>query len=383
MPTTYTVRLAQSDGTHVAEIASFVDTDDGPGLDYVLNVGQIGALTMCVPAGLYDTYLAPQNVDWRLSVWRSINGQPPALDGEGVFLIRQWQYTDYWTRVTALHANHLLSRRVIAYPANSTQASLGAAAAGNQVKTFASQNLGSGIVAASRDGGSSNQVYADISALLSIQGNAGDGASIAKAVDRRSLIQTIWELCQASTQGGTYLAAEVVGTSGATGLELRTYATQRGTDHRASSGAPVILSRERKSLSKGRLTIDRSSEVTFAIAVGAGSNSEQIVRTSYDATRIADSPFNRIEAVTNAGTTGDATALQNEADAAVRAGRPRISFTGELVETDGATRGIHFDYGDMVTAEFRGVQYDVRLDTIRVTLQGGKPTQHVQLRSVA
>jgi hypothetical protein len=47
---------------------------------------------------------------------------------------------------------------------------------------------------------------------------------------------------------------------------------------------------------------------------------------------------------------------------------------GDLVETDTCIRGVHYNYGDLLTVDVRGIQYDMRLDLLDVTLTGGVET---------
>jgi hypothetical protein len=80
----------------------------------------------------------------------------------------------------------------------------------------------------------------------------------------------------------------------------------------------------------------------------------------------------------------DTTSLQDDADATLRAGRPVITFTGDLIETPALTRSIQFDLGDMLTAEDPQTrqQYDVRLDMVHEhSDSSGRKTQ-ITLRSV-
>lgn len=378
MSTVYTARICDPFGSLLAEVANFVDAPRGGGaaLEYALNVGKVGALKLTLPA-TFDTSLLL--LDGRIGIWRSINGRPPKLDGDTVFLIRTWEYSDTTTTVTAYSANHLLTRRIINYVAGSSYSSkVAGTAAGNLIKAFASEQLGSGIVAADRIGA---ETQADISALMSIQTNLGDGQSLSAQAAWRSLFDLVADLANASTFAGTYLACDVVAPSENT-LELRTYAGARGADHRASGASPVILSPQTGSLENCRLIVDRSQEVTVAIAGGTGEGAARLLATSIDTTRIAESPLNRIETFGDYSNVSDAAALQDVADALVRAGRPKITFTADVVETDGATRGIHYDLGDMVTAAFRGQQYDVRLDVVGVSLGGNKQGSKIQLRSV-
>lgn len=379
MTTTYEARICDPFGNLLAIITNFVDSPEGGGsaLGYTLNVGNIGALRLTVPATFDDSLF---RLDGRIGVWRSINGRTPTLDGETIFLIRTWEYTQTTTTITAYSANHLRGRRIIDYFAGSSYSSKTApAAAGNLIKTFVSENMLAGIGGADRQGA---ETQADISAYLSNQANLGDGQLLAMQCAWRNLNDVIRELCDASTYAGTYMACDIVAPSEQT-LELRTYATVRGVDHRASSAAPVILSPDAGSLANCKLTIDRSAEVTFAIAGGAGEQEQRLIATALDTARMGESPFNRIEQFGDYSNISDASALQDVADAMVRAGRPRIEFTADVVETDGATRGIHYDLGDMATAAFRNQQYDCRLDVIEVAIGGGAQVSRAKIRSLS
>lgn len=377
MTTRYEVRICDSFGNLLAIVGDFVDNPEGGGaaLGYALNVGNVGALRLTLPATFDDSLLL---LDGRIGVWRSINGRPPALDGETIFFIRTWEYTEETVTVTAYSANHLLTRRIIDYFAGTSYSSKTTATpAGNLIKTFVAENMIGSIAAADRQG---VETQVDLSAYISNQANLSDGQSIAMQCAWRNLLDVTREIADASTFAGTYLAYDIVAPTEAT-LQLRTYATARGVDHRAGSARPVILSPETGSLENCRLIIDRSEEVTFAVAGGGNVGTDRLVRTAIDTVRIAESPFNRIERFGDYNNITDPGALQDIADAMVRAGRPRIEFTADVVETDGATRGIHYDYGDMLTAAFRQ-QYDCRLDVIEVAVGGGGQYSRAKIRSL-
>ena len=164
-------------------------------------------------------------------------------------------------------------------------------------------------------------------------------------------------------------------------LELRTYAGQRGVDHRVGTSQPVILSRERGNLSNAVLTIDRSQEATVVIAGGKGQEDQRVIAVASDATRMADSPFNVIETFVENSNTDDPATLTATAQAKLRASAPQITLVADVMETAGATRGIHYDLGDLVTVAHRGKQYDARLDVIGVTLGPEGAQEKLQIRS--
>lgn len=368
------LHIDSPEGTPLAIAVDFIDNPDGGGggLEYSLNVGQIGILRATLPPS-YDPLLL---LDGRLSVWDAVGSRPPARDGDACYLIRRWDYGEHATTVYAVHATELLTRRFMNYYSGTAYTAKTTTAADNLIKAFASQQLGSGIVGADRIG---SETQADISAWLAIQANLSLGQSTSKAAAWRNLFDVVRELCDTSTQAGTYLTAEIVAV-GQSDLELRTYTGQRGVDRRASSGQPLIFSASRGNVENVILTVDRTEEVTFSTAGGGGEKLLRTTNSTSDSARMGESIFNRREAFTEDTNTIDTAVLLGIAQARVREGRPRITLSADLVETNACTRGVHFDLGDYVTIEARGQQYDTRLDTIGVSVSAGKKATKAQFR---
>jgi len=376
-----TLRFGDPFGVPLVECATY-GTPGGDGqatvpLDYTLNCspGAVGVLETTLPTSFNTSFLME---DGRIGVWRSINGAAPYLDNGAIYMIRYIDYGPTSIFVRAYHANNLLDRRIIAYAAGSTYSTKAAAAADNQIKSFVSQNMLSGIVTADRDG---VETYADVSAYLTSQANLGLGASIAKSGSRRNLLDVCTDLAQASTTAGTYLTFEIYATTEST-FELRTYATQRGVDRRAGTGSPVILAQARGNLIDAHLVIDYTEAANFIVAGGQGEEADRLIGTAFDSVRASASPFGRRERFRDATNVASQAAVDDEADSMLRAARPLILFTGELVETPALTRGIDFDLGDIVTCEQGALQYDVRLDLIRERIDGNGRKVSCGLRSV-
>lgn len=366
---------------HLTECATYGTPNDEDQatvpLDVTLNCspGAVGVLETTLPLSFNTSFLME---DARIGVWRSINGGAPYLDNGAIFMIRYIDYGPTSVFVRAYHATNLLDRRIIAYAAGSDFSTKTAGPADDTIKTFVNQNMLAGIVGASRDG---VETYADVSAYLTKQANLSLGASIAKSGARRNLLDVCTDLAQASTTAGTYLTFEVIAPTENT-LELRTYATQRGVDRRASTANPVILSQLRGNLTNAHLVIDYTEAANFIVAGGQGEQTERLIGTAFDSVRASVSPFGRRERFRDATNVSAQAAVDDEADTLLRASRPLILFTGELVETPALTRGIDFDLGDIVTGEQGNQQYDVRLDLIRETINSSGRRIACGLRSV-
>lgn len=374
------VRIGTPTGVHLTSLTNFAAVEQGgAALQYVLAVGSPQASCKLRLPSPPITNRALFQRDTRIGVWRSVFGRTPTLDGQAIWLARAFRTNHTGFEVTALHANHLLTRRIIAYSAASSYTNK-SGAADNVIKAFVRENLGALVSAANRDSTTTaDRAQTDISTYLTVQADVGAAASISKAASRAALDEAIQELAEASATAGVYLTVEIVCPVEGQ-LELRSYVGQRGIDHRASSAQPVIFTERRGNIENVELYEDYTNEITVAIAAGSGQESARQVRVAADTARIGASPFNRIERFVDKGSVSDLTTLQDEADAMLRAGRPRITVTGDLVETPSCIRGIHFDLGDMVTVRYQNVQYDVRLDILNITYDNGALRTRATLR---
>lgn len=384
MPAQTYINVTDASGNFLFSTSSFLEIGNAPGLHYVLSCGNVGALTVTLGPE-YNPLLLK---DARIHVMRSVNGGPAQREGESCFLIRRWDYADNYTTVTAVHANDLMRRRHILYSGNNAAASyvqITSARADDTIKTLWKQNAGALVSFTARavndETSGLSTTQADISAYVSTQANVSAAPLIDKWIPWRNLMDVILEIEDTSYLLGTFLTTEIVAPTEST-LELRTYTGIRGVDRRFSSGNGLLFTSARGNLENAILTVDAIEEITMAQAIGSdgtgGGSWYRFAGSAEDDTRMAESPLNRVEAVFDSGDAPADGTLTNDATAAVRAGRPVITALGDLVETDQCIRGVHFNYGDLVTVQVQGVQYDMRLDQLDVTISGG--TERTQAR---
>lgn len=359
-------------GVPVDDLASFQDDSEGPGLEYAYTVGGTGYMTIRRDNRLPDIF----PLDARLGAWREFNpGAPARLDNDAIYLVRDFVYTPTVNGVTAYHANELFERRIIAYDSGTTYTGK-SGTADNLIKEFWNQNAGSTFVGADRDG-SDTQV--DISSLVTTQANLGLGPSLTDASTRRRLDRVIQELSQAAATAGTYVVAEIVASgTQKRGLEVRTYINQRGVDRRS-----LILSEAQGNLENVRVQKSHRNEATVVIAAGGGLGASRVIAVAEDLTRMAASPLNRREILIEKTDTTDPAILADKADAALRAAAPTVVITGNLVNTASATRGIHYNIGDLVTVEHPVAgRFVVRLEVVTCRVSGGVLRDTVRFRGV-
>ena len=370
-----TLRLGDPFGVPLAEIATYGTPDASGGGGAALNVvyncapGAVGVLETTLPLSFDPTLLLE---DGRIGVWRAINGRAPYLDNGAIFLVRYLDIGPQSIFVRAFHVSSLLDRRIIAYAAGSDFCTKAAGPADDTIKTFVNENMLAGISGANRDG---VETYADVSAYLTKQVNLSQGASIAISASRRNLLDTCTNLAQSSATAGVYLTFEVYAPTEGT-LELRTYATQRGVDRRVGNAGglpPVILSRLRGNLTNDHLVTDFTQVKSFVVAGGQGEQTERLIGTAFDSVRASTSPFGRNEVFRDATNVSAQAAVDDESDSLLRAARPVIYVTGNLVETPALTRGIDYDLGDVLTVEHpqAKTQIDVRLDIVHEIINVG------------
>jgi ReqiPepy6 Gp37-like protein len=372
MPIDTSLIFTDGSGNHLFETKQFLDIGNAPGLHYVLSCGKVGALTVTLPPDFNS--LLPK--DGRIHVMRSVNGAPAQREGESCYLIRRWDYADDYTVVTALHANSILWRRfgLWGYYTRAAETST-AITADDTIKSGGAggnamwaDNFGANAASGNRNDGNIT-TQSDISAYVSVAADVGAAPVVYQQWYWQSIGDAVLNICDGSFAAGAYLVAEIVAPTEST-LELRTYTGQRGQDRRFSTGNGLLFTSSRGNFANAILTVDATNEVTVAVAGGPQRDSGLEIRGSVDTARIAESPLNRIEAFVDdgGGTNTDINAIQADADAAVRAGRPVIQARGNLVDTDTCVRGVDYNFGDLVTVEVRGIQYDMRVDLLDVTI---------------
>ncbi len=369
MPSSTTLRICDPFGNILTETAEFLEAGNNPGLRYVLSCGQVGAMTVTLPPE-YNPLLLK---DGRIHIMRSVNGGPAVREGGSCFLIRKWDFADDYTTITAVHVNDLMRRRHILYPPTGGRASL-FGETDNMMKFLWLHNCDfqiAGDRACSTVTSLCDNVQADLSAYVSVQANTGGSPVIFGAyVPARNMLEVITELSDYSLNAGTYTVAEIVAPTENT-LEFQTFVVQRGADRRFSSGSGLLFTSKRGNLENALLTVDAIEEITFAQALGASRPlflTDRYTGIYHATTRSAQSPFGRIEAIVDSNTAPNDATLTNDAQSMVQSGLPVIGAVGDIVETDQCVRGIHFDYGDFVTVEIQGVQYDMRLNILEVNI---------------
>lgn len=121
------------------------------------------------------------------------------------------------------------------------------------------------------------------------------------------------------------------------------------------------------------LTINYEDEANYIYATGPGEETQRNVQQVYDATRMGQSIWGRIEAEADSrNMPDDDTAIADNGYSVLWDGRPKIRFTGEPADTDGTKFGKHWRCFDLVTTKFEVIQFKsiIRAVTLSINDQG-------------
>lgn len=360
MSSSYSVWLASPTGQRQALLTDWFS------LDYARTVNHVTPLILTLPysKAIWDLCVR----DARIEIYRSIDSGLESLDTNTCWLLRRRSRSSGKTipdtlRISAACATDILGRRIVAYDAGSSQADK-TGAVDNLMKAIVRENLGSS-AASDRT----------LSAYLSVHADTSAGPSTSKAFSRRGVLAVLQELSATAAQAGSPIWFDVTYEDGI--FVFATYPTQRGVDRR---GSIFSVGPDDSSLIDVTLTEEWADETTCIYAGGAGQGSARLVATASDAARIAASPFGRIEAWLDAREYSDSTGLAAEAQAALRAGRPRRVLTGTIQETPQKRYGVEWFWGDYLYAVIDGETFACRADTVRINVEAGHETISAYLR---
>jgi hypothetical protein len=372
IPTRYEVTLLDAFGNKITYIPDFFS------LSYARKINDTGSLTISLPYSKYKGFLydlvGELIPDRRIEVRRSINGALPYLDGETIWFVRY--ASDVIENVVTLQCEDsfaLINRRIVPYAAGTSQASKTTpTAADDLIKTVFKENAGSSATDANRD----------LSAYISVQANLTLGQLITKNFAWQQLLSTLQAMAQDSTIKGTYIAFDIVALGGGTnGFQFRTYANQRGTDHRfPTSVSPILLDAQLGNLTEVVRTFDLKNEKTYIYVAGQGEGSDRATSFAQDSARIGLSPFGRIEAFQDARNTADSTSLQGEANDALRQARAKRIFTAKYTPTDVVLYGRDFNWGDQITCQYKGGLINCFVDAVQITIGQEPDKEDIDLK---
>jgi hypothetical protein len=322
-------------------------------LIHVLN--DYGVIGIELPSD-YDGYI---NLDGIIEVW--YNGRMEAAGWIRKMVMYDDSNGEAHTRLIAYTGNYVLTSRIVAYAAGSAQASM-TDQADDMLKEIANDNL-LGDATGARD------LYSTLG--LTKAANEADGQSITKSFAWRTLLYVCQDIAYASRAAGTAVYFDWLPkmvSANVMSWEFRTWINQRGIDHGTDSGQPVYFGKAWGNLAGPSLEYDHTDEVNYVYAGGQGEGSDRNINEVSDTTRIGASVWNRREGFADARNESADDGVTAKGYEALNNGRPRVVFSGEITESPSTLYGVHWDFGDKVIVEYRGVEYDAIVMSARLAL---------------
>lgn len=346
----FTIKLTTDTGTVLAIL------DDFERLNYVMSVGEVGVCTLTLPGDWEPSFF---KTDRKIEIWRAPEGAAKTL--ERAYMIREIrQSTDTngvrRIQLTGLDGNYLLDGRGIWAAAGSAEASK-TAEIDDMMKAIIRESQGS-LAAAARQWNSS---------YFSVQADLTLGASITKAFSNRNVLNVLRDLHEQSKVNTPVIYYDVMSPEPHK-YEFRCYSGQPGQDHTYPSGVnPVLLGIEHGNLADVEVIRDYSQEITHVRGGGQNEASDREYIEVNDTARSGRSIWGRRELFydgSNQATAG----LTSGANTKLSAGRPKISFRGRIVDNPGTQYGVHWRWGDKLTAEYERQRYDAMVSVVKVNL---------------
>lgn len=307
------------------------------------------------------------DVDRIFEFYRTVRGAGEVLLGTGFLRTYEWSEGDAGASVLTMQGPDpidLLARRVIAYntPTSTWQKS---GHADDLMKEVVDENMGPG---------SSDPWYgrgrAYDAALFHIAADEGKGQQIEMQFHWRNVLAVLQNLAEASAWGSQddgYIGYPIVFDLeyvGPAEYEFRTYSPIRGIDRTlASNVAPVIFSKEAGNLSSPSLAYDYSEERNIIYGLGPGEGENRMVDPENDPVRERLSPWNLHEDVVPATECSTLLSVAWRAFLRMEEKRPRVVFSGKLMDTAFTRFGVDWNFGDIVTVRYRGMEFDGTVDS--------------------
>lgn len=356
----YRLDIHTATGVKVAEVTDFLS------LSYRRQVNAPGLLSFTLPAG--HRAVAQLEDKAQIAVYRrnAAMGLGWTADFWGLLRAQRRWYTDhdrFEARCPGLLT--MLSWRVVAWPAGeANRSSFSSVPAETVMKTLVSSNAGASATTANgriRDGTITG---------LSVQADGGGGNPVSIDCAWDNLLAVLQKI--AAIGGGDF---DLIKT-GAQAWEFRWYLGQRGTDRTAS----VLFALERGNMAEPESEDDRLDERTVAVVGGQGEGNQRTVVVRTGSGYAVD---NDIELFVDARNDTTTNGLNASGDARLRETRAKRAFRFKVLQTPACYYGVHYGLGDLVRAQYGGVNAIQKITAVSVSLdQDGSEHVDVEMEAV-
>jgi hypothetical protein len=348
----YYLVIKGRDGVKRAEVVDMLN------LAYTRRVNAPGIVTLDLAPEHHA--IAELELDGQVEIWHQDRANGIARSCDFRTLLRGTRYRvddngDEVLTATCVGQLHLLSRRIVAYPAHTTGiSSIAATRAETVMRTLVATNCtGLATVAngRARDGAITG---------VSVEPDEARGNVVSWSGPWKNVLGELQDLARPLVGGGDF---DLVSTGPQTWV-FRFYPGQIGTD-RSSGADAVTFSRAFDNMATPDVTVSRVEEKTVAIVGGQGEeDARQIsVRTGPDYTA-ADA----IETFVDARNAATLAGLETAGDRALDEARSRPTLTFTPLQTPRTLYRKHYFLGDLVRARYRDLSVVLKVVAVTTTL---------------
>jgi hypothetical protein len=340
-------------GARIAAVTRVFDAE------FLRVANDAGRFSMRVPSDQFT--LANLKRDQMIVVWRKARGD--ALGLFRVYFIRKWEFRRSGSRfivtISGPDSMDLLKRRLVV-----NFAGTGEATKDDHPDDMAKEIVDEQMVNDASDPGpdAGSRDYAN----LTVQADLSAIASVTRSFPWQNVFKVIQSLAKATRAAGNEMFFDVVPIIGTNTIsfQFQTKTGQPGND----LASQVVFDEARGNLKESVLTYDSTDEVNYIYAGGLGQEDNRNIQQAYDAARYNASAWNRREGWAYAVLERTDAGVQDVADAALQEGEPRLTFSALPIDTEGTRLGVHWNFGDKVTARFLGQEYQTIIRKVKLRL---------------
>ena len=190
------------------------------------------------------------------------------------------------------------------------------------------------------------------------------------AFAHKNVLEILQELAKRSAQAGTDLyfrLAPAWSTAGSITFQFQVVKDWLGAN-RVLEGAPVVFGEERGNLANAVLENNYSDEITYVYGGGQGEEDNRYIYGLADTARMGSSVWGRRESWIDARNCKTDAEVQSQVKAALEDGRPKMKFSGTLLESDTTRYGLDWSFGDYVSCAYIGKYFDGMVQAVQISV---------------
>lgn len=271
--------------------------------------------------------------------------------------IRKWEISGENVAMTGPDFNYLLTGRIVAYAAGSSEAQKNDYA-DDAIKEVIAENMGTSAATARQ-------------LNISIQGDVSAGATVSRSFCRRIVLKACQDLAQDSADQGIRVYFGFRPTwSGSLALNFETKTGQWGNDRSIDSESPVIFGEAYNNLAGYTEIYDYWDAVNDVYVGGQGLADDRLVVQVTDTAESTADKWALREAFLSRASELTSAALTSAGNELLYSKRPKKTFRGNLLETSRARYGIDWQWGDRVPIQQGGRNLDGIIEKVSISVTG-------------